>query len=62
MMEQRASASPLLLLTRKKVRPLPALLDKSFPGIPSMDNKPTPYITPETVAYIVALAIDCITI
>ena len=46
----------------QKGQTIAALLDKSFPGIPSTDNKPTPYITPETVAYVFALAIDCVTI
>ncbi len=39
-----------------------ALLDKNFPGIPSTDNKPTPYITTEIVTYIFALVIDSVTI
>ena len=46
----------------QKGQTIAALLDKSFPGILSTDNKPTPYITPETVAYIFALAIDSVTI
>ena len=30
----------------QKGQTIAALLDKSFPCIPSTDNKPTPYITP----------------
>ena len=39
-----------------------ALLDKNFLAIPTTDNKPTPFITPETVAYIFALVIGSVTI
>ena len=39
-----------------------ALLAKKFPSIPATDNKPTPYITTKTVAYIFALVIDSVTI
>jgi hypothetical protein len=39
-----------------------ALLDRVFPAIPATDNKPMPYITTKTVAYIFALIIDSVTI
>ncbi len=39
-----------------------ALLDRIFPAIPTTDNKPMPYITTKTVAYIFALIIDSVTI
>ena len=42
-----------------------ALLDRTFPAIPSIDNidfkLPTPLITPKTVGYIHALIIDSVT-
>ena len=39
-----------------------ALLDRVFPAIPTTDNKPMPYITTKTVAYIFALILDSVTI
>ena len=42
----------------QKDQTIAVLLDKSFPGILSTDNKPTQYITTETVANIFALVID----
>ena len=39
-----------------------ALLDRVFPAIPTTDNKPMPFITTKTVAYIFALIIDSVTI
>ncbi len=39
-----------------------ALLDIVFPAILATDNKPMPYITTKTVAYIFALIIDPVTI
>jgi hypothetical protein len=39
-----------------------ALLDRVFPAIPATDNKPMPYVTTKTVAYIFAFVIDSVTI
>jgi hypothetical protein len=38
------------------------LLDRVFPAIPATDNKPMPYVTTKTVAYIFALIIESVTI
>ena len=39
-----------------------ALLDRVFPAIAATDNKPLPFVTTKTVAYIFALVIDSVTI
>ena len=39
-----------------------ALLDRGFPAIAATDNKPLPFVTTKTVAYIFALIIDSVTI
>jgi hypothetical protein len=39
-----------------------ALLDRVFPAIPATNDKPMPYVTTKTVAYIFALVIDSVTI
>ena len=39
-----------------------ALLDRVFPAIAATDNKPSPFVTTKTVAYIFALVIDSVTI
>jgi hypothetical protein len=36
-----------------------SLPDRVFPAIPSTKNRPTPFITTKTVAYIFSLIIDC---
>ncbi len=46
----------------QKGQTIAALLDKTFFGILSTDNKPTPYITTETVTYIFALVINSVPI
>ena len=38
------------------------LLDRVFPAIPSTKNRPTPFISTKTVAYIFSLVIDSVTI
>ena len=39
-----------------------ALLDRGFPAISATDNKPLPFVTTKTVAYIFALVIDSVAI
>jgi hypothetical protein len=39
-----------------------ALLDRVFPAIASTNNQPMQYVTTNTVAYIFALIIDCVTV
>ncbi len=45
-----------------KNRTIHLLLESEFPPLKSTDNKPTPYVTPKTIAYIHGLICDSITL
>jgi hypothetical protein len=47
-------------INTSKLLAISALLDSTFPAIQSTNNKPTPMITPRTVAYIHARIIDTV--
>ena len=47
-------------ITPSKSNTVSALLERTFPAIPSTDNLPTPFVSPRTIAYIHSLIIDSV--
>ena len=50
----------LFEINPSKLLTITSLSDSTFPAIQSTDNKPTPFVSPRTVAYIHALLIDTV--